>query len=95
MVTDAGELSTDLKLIHVAGLNLRWRATEATIQTSVHSAIRAASIYRMQRIAMPLIGAGSGGLDRATSLRCIKETLSEYNVGDPLEVLVVEPDRNA
>lgn len=92
VVTDAGELSTHQKLIHVAGLNLLWRATEASIQTSVHSALRAASTHRMQRIAMPLIGSGSGGFDRASSLRCIEDTLHRYEVGEPLEVLIVEHD---
>ncbi|RNI24784.1 Appr-1-p processing protein [Flexivirga caeni] len=90
VVTDAGQLSGQIKLIHVAGLNLAWRATEATVHASVHGVIRAAVDHRMRHIAMPLIGSGSGGLDRASSLHCIEEALGHYTHGHPIDVLVVE-----
>lgn len=75
VITDAGHLSEHTKLIHIAGLNLVWRATEKTVDASVHTVIRAAVAHQMHRIAMPLIGSGSGGLDRASSLHCIEEAL--------------------
>ncbi|GGB21843.1 hypothetical protein GCM10011492_09670 [Flexivirga endophytica] len=92
VITDAGHLSEHTKLIHVAGLNLVWRATEATVDASVHTVIRAAVAHQMHRIAMPLIGSGSGGLDRASSLHCIQKALGNYTHGHPIDVLVVEHD---
>lgn len=89
VVTDAGRLSSRTKIIHVAGLNLLWRATETTVHASAHSVVRVAVTHRMHRIAMPLIGSGSGGLDRASSLRTIEAALSQHTHGDPLEVLIV------
>ncbi|PWJ23260.1 O-acetyl-ADP-ribose deacetylase (regulator of RNase III) [Branchiibius hedensis] len=95
VVTDAGRLSAHTKLIHVAGLNLAWRATEATVSASVHSVVRAAVAQKMRTVAMPLIGSGSGGMNPTSSRECIENALRRYTSGWPLEVLLVEHDKAA
>ena len=48
-------------IIHVAGINILWRSSEKSIRGSVRSAIELAKDRGYRSIAMPLIGAGSGG----------------------------------
>jgi len=47
-------------IIHVAGINMRWRATPASIQQSVRSAMTIVSEHGFDSVAFPTIGAGSG-----------------------------------
>lgn len=56
VVTSAGQLTTARSLIHVAGLNLLWRASPRSVALSVHSAVEAAVAHRFATITMPLIG---------------------------------------
>lgn len=48
-------------IIHVAGINMLWRASERSIRQSVQNAMRVAASMGFTSIAFPLIGAGSGG----------------------------------
>lgn len=48
-------------IIHVAGINLLWQATERSIRDSVRNAIALASERGYRSVAVPLIGAGTGG----------------------------------
>ena len=58
-------------LIHVAGLNLFWRSTEAIVSRCTTSALALAGEQGMVSLAMPLIGSGVGGLSVTQSLRAI------------------------
>jgi O-acetyl-ADP-ribose deacetylase (regulator of RNase III) len=60
--TSAGRLPCK-GIIHVAGINLLWRASERSIRDSVRNAINLAQEHCYRSIAFPLIGAGSGGFD--------------------------------
>ncbi len=60
MQTTAGRLPFKA-IIHVAGINLLWRATENSIRLSVHNALELAKQNGYGSIAFPLIGAGTGG----------------------------------
>jgi len=57
-------------IIHVAGINMLWRASEYSIRTSVRSAVTLAKEHQLASLAIPLIGAGSGGFspDKAEAL---------------------------
>ena len=69
VLTSAGRLP--LKgIIHVAGINMLWRASEWSIRQSVRNAMALAHEKGFQSIAFPLIGAGSGGFkpDRAKAI---------------------------
>ncbi|WP_164102522.1 macro domain-containing protein [Candidatus Laterigemmans baculatus] len=58
--TTAGKLPFKA-IIHVAGINLLWRSSERSVRDSVRNAIALAKDRGYRSIAMPLIGAGSGG----------------------------------
>lgn len=51
-------------IIHVAGINMLWRASERSIRDSVKNALRLAHEKGFRSIAIPLVGAGSGGLSQ-------------------------------
>lgn len=69
VLTTAGRLP-HRGIIHVAGINLRWRATEASIRDSTRNAVTLAQQQGYQSIALPFIGTGSGGFpeDRAQDI---------------------------
>ncbi len=86
VATGAGRLPFKI-IIHVAGINLLWRASESSIRDSVSNALRVARDRGVRSLAMPLIGAGSGGFDADRVLSLITAAL-EPERGD-LEVTVV------
>lgn len=88
-ITAGGQLPRDL--IHVAGLNLRWKATQESVRQSVCSALVAAWEAGYASIALPLIGAGTGGLPAAVVEEEITAVLDVYaaDPGEPGRVLQV------
>ena len=58
--TSAGELPFK-SIIHVAGINMLRRSTERSIRDSTRNALKIANEKQYTSIALPLIGAGSGG----------------------------------
>src|SRR5512142_1882678 len=62
VLTSAGKLPFKA-IIHVAGINMLWRASEQSIRNSVRNSLALAYERGFQSIALPLIGAGSGGFD--------------------------------
>lgn len=93
-ITSGGLLSCDL--IHVAGLTMRWKATQESVRQSMCSALDAAWEAGYASIALPLIGAGSGGLPAAVVEQEITAVLDVYAValaepGRVLQVTLVTP----
>lgn len=62
-------------IIHVAGIDMLWRASRASIEHSVRSALELAAKHDFDSLAMPLIGAGSGGFSPSQSLGIMQRTL--------------------
>lgn len=58
--TSAGRLPFK-SIIHVAGINMLWRSSEQSVRDSVRNAITIAKDRGYKSMALPLIGAGSGG----------------------------------
>ncbi len=58
--TSAGKLPFK-SIIHVAGINMLWRSSERSIRDSVRNALSIAQDRGYASVALPLIGAGSGG----------------------------------
>jgi O-acetyl-ADP-ribose deacetylase (regulator of RNase III) len=86
VLTSAGRLPFKA-IIHVAGINLLWRASERSIRDSVRNALKLAQQQGFRSIAFPLIGAGSGGLDRE---RAKPLMLDEFSKSDsPIDVTLV------
>jgi O-acetyl-ADP-ribose deacetylase (regulator of RNase III) len=84
--TKAGRLPFKA-IIHVAGINLYWRASERSIRNSVRNAVNLAVEHEDRSIAFPLIGAGSGSFDTERALRVMMDELE--SIDSPLEVIVV------
>ena len=74
ILTSAGKLPFQ-GIIHVAGINLLWKASEKSIQDSVRNAIRIAKENGFQSIAFPIIGSGSGNFDEEQALKCMDKAL--------------------
>lgn len=72
VVTGAGRLPHKA-IIHVAGINMLWTATEMSIRQSIRSAVAEAARHGFASIAVPAIGAGSGRFDdqRAPTARAM------------------------
>jgi O-acetyl-ADP-ribose deacetylase len=86
VVTSAGKLPFKA-IIHVAGINMLWRASERSIRDSVRNALAMAHEQGFQSIALPLIGAGSGGFDVERTKSVILDEIQMLN--SPLDVRVV------
>jgi len=63
VLTSAGKLPFK-GIIHVAGINMFWQASERSIRDSVRNAMAVAEERGFRSIAFPLIGAGSGGFNQ-------------------------------
>jgi O-acetyl-ADP-ribose deacetylase (regulator of RNase III) len=86
ILTSTGKLP--LKgIIHVAGINMLWRASEQSIQDSVRNAIKVAEEHGFQSIALPLIGAGSGSFNQEKAKQIMLDELQKLE--SSLEVTVV------
>lgn len=77
VATNAGTLPFKA-IIHVAGINMLWRASEQSIRDSTSNALRVARDHdsSIRSLAFPLIGAGSGGFDEARVMALMLETLA-------------------
>lgn len=75
-------------IIHVAGINMFWRASEKSIRGSVRSAMRIVQAQRFESVAFPLLGTGSGGFDRQAALAIMQAELELIEAA--AEVAIVE-----
>lgn len=85
--TGPGELPL-VGIVHVAGIDARWKASEASVRDSVRNAVAVATGRRVRSLALPVIGAGSGGLDPNIAQRCIEEAVDGLGVG-PMQITLV------
>ena len=86
VLTSAGRLPFK-GIIHVAGINMLWRASEWSIRESVRNAMALAQEKGFQSIAFPLIGAGSGGFNQDRAKAIMEDELGKIDV--PMEVRLV------
>lgn len=84
--TSAGRLPYKA-IIHVAGINLLWRASRFSVSASTRNAVALAERLGFTSLALPLIGAGSGGLSAAEVERIMLDTLR--SIDSELRVIVV------
>lgn len=88
VTTSAGRLPNAKALVHVAGLSIGWKATPESVRLSTVNAVAEARAHRFRSLAIPLIGAGHGGLTEAESRDAIENALDPTA---PLLVVLVEP----
>jgi O-acetyl-ADP-ribose deacetylase (regulator of RNase III) len=87
VATGAGRLPYRA-IIHVAGINLFWRASEQSIRGSVRSAIDIARERGFRSIAFPLIGAGTGGAVRARTREWMEDELSRLEFDGEVRIVL-------
>lgn len=80
VATSAGRLP-HRAIIHVAAINLLWRASERSVRASVRNALALARSRNFASIAFPVLGSGSGGLPEPVAARIIREELSSQAYG--------------
>jgi O-acetyl-ADP-ribose deacetylase len=86
VLTSAGHLPFK-GIIHIAGINLLWRASERSIRDSIRNALKIADEQGFASIAFPLIGAGSGSFNPERSKVIMLDEIEKLDY--PLEVKVV------
>jgi O-acetyl-ADP-ribose deacetylase (regulator of RNase III) len=91
VLTSAGKLSFK-GIIHVAGINMLWRASERSIRDSVRHALELAEKNRFGSIAFPIIGAGSGGFPVDKALQLMRDEVEK--ISNPVSVLIVKFNPN-
>lgn len=87
VLTSAGTLPFK-GIIHVAGINMLWRASERSIRDSVRNAMSLANEKGFTSIAFPLIGAGSGGFNQEQAKAIMLDELSKIHLPMVVKVIV-------
>ncbi len=86
VLTGAGRLSFR-GIIHVAGIDGLWLASEYSIRHSVTNAIRVAQENQFASLAFPVIGAGAGGFNEEKALGLMLDQMQQIDTS--LTVVVV------
>lgn len=86
VLTMAGQLPYKA-IIHVAGINLLWRASEFSIRESVRSAMALVHEKGFASVAFPVIGAGSGSFPTERALEIMLTTLAELETGAQVRIV--------
>jgi O-acetyl-ADP-ribose deacetylase len=86
VLTSAGGLPFRA-IIHVAGINMLWRASERSLRASARNALALAETQGFRSIAFPVIGAGSGGMNATRARAILEEELRAIET--PLAVTLV------
>lgn len=92
VLTGAGRLPLR-GIIHVAGINGWWRASEFSICASTRNAVGVAAAQGYASLACPIIGAGSGGFSTEAALKLMRDELSRLEA--PLQVSIIRYVRPA
>ncbi len=90
VMTGAGRLPFRA-IIHVAGIGLLWISTEQSIRQSVRNALQLATEHRVQSIAFPLIGAGTGGSRQEAVQAWMREEFDASNFAGEIILVRYRP----
>ncbi len=89
ILTGAGRLPYK-GIIHVAGINMLWRASEQSVRGSVRSAMRIVEEHGFASVAFPIIGAGSGSFDQARALELMLDELGDMSGASDVTIVRFE-----
>jgi O-acetyl-ADP-ribose deacetylase (regulator of RNase III) len=90
VMTGAGRLPFKA-IIHVAGISLWWRSSERSIRDSVRNAVSLAASQGFRSIALPLIGAGTGGGSCERVIAIIEDELGECEFDGVVRIVRLRP----
>lgn len=74
-------------IIHVAGINMFWRSSERSIRDSVRNAVSVAQNRGYKSLALPLIGAGSGGGNPVKVQSIIEDELTKCQFDGEIRIV--------
>jgi O-acetyl-ADP-ribose deacetylase (regulator of RNase III) len=86
VLTSAGKLPFR-GIIHVAGIDAFWQASEVSIRGSVRSAVALATRENYSSLAFPIIGSGSGSFNPERALQIMLDEFA--SIDSPLQVTIV------
>lgn len=86
VLTSAGNLPFKA-VIHVAGISMWWRSSEKSIRESCRNALTLADESGFDSIALPLIGAGTGGGSRGEVLDMMNDELANVSFGGRIVIV--------
>ena len=91
VLTSAGDLPFKA-IIHVAGISLWWRSSEWSIRQSCRNALALAEEKQFNSIALPLIGAGTGGGATEAVLDMMRDELANVRFGGRIVIVQFQKD---
>jgi O-acetyl-ADP-ribose deacetylase (regulator of RNase III) len=86
ITTSSGKLNYK-SIIHVAGIDMFWKASNYSISKSIFSAMNIVNIKQYSSIAFPLIGSGSGGFSEKNSTEIIINTLYKIDFNATVNII--------
>lgn len=86
-LTTAGKLPFKA-IIHVAGINLLWFATEFSVRESVRSAMRIINENAFESAAFPLIGSGSGNRGKDWSQKIMLDEFAKIESAAAVKLVI-------
>jgi O-acetyl-ADP-ribose deacetylase len=89
VLTTAGRLPFK-GIIHVAGINLAWTATENSVHSSIKNALYVMADNDYKSIAFPTIGAGTGGLVESRSIEIIQQVVSAFDYPGKAVIVILD-----
>ncbi len=75
--TEAGTLPAKW-IIHADAINMAWRASEQSIRKATQASLRLAHWLGARTVALPILGAGSGGFSSTMALAAIREEAEAF-----------------
>ena len=82
VATSAGELEAQT-IIHAAALHAYWRASEKSVELAARNSFALAAEMGLKELAIPLLGAGTGGLSEEKSFALIVKAWEEFSDRGP------------
>ena len=86
VLTSAGRLPYR-GIIHVAGIDLLWRAGEYSIRTSVSSAVQIINAEDFASAAFPVIGGSAGGFNEDKALALMLDQFKQETSGARIKIV--------
>lgn len=89
VLTEAGRLPYR-GIIHVAGIDLLWRASRRSVKSSVENALAICRQNSFNSVAFPIIGSGAGGLDPKQALGFMVDALHDVDYDGTVRIVEYE-----
>ncbi len=91
VATSAGDLAADY-IIHSAALHWYWSSSIEAVRLAARNVFRCADQLEVGTLAMPLLGAGTGGVAPRESLETIRDAWLESDRRVPTEVWILSDE---